>query len=79
MPQKNTLILENGILKLYPLKPSESTSNEENSQSSPYPIDNQDFYSDYSTQIYPHLMPQNFLRAQQKKMPRSNSDGSVLV
>ena len=35
-------------------------------------------YSVYSPQVYPHLMPQNFLQAQ-KRMPRSSSGGSVLV
>ena len=35
-------------------------------------------YSVYSPQVYPHLMPQNFLQAQ-KRIPRSSSGGSVLV
>ena len=29
--------------------------------------------------IYPHLMPQNFMQAQKRRMPRSSSGGSVLV
>lgn len=38
----------------------------------------QDPYVMYTPQIYPHLMPQNFLQAQ-CRLPRSTSGGSVLV